>query len=277
MKKELNRFINSKVNFGEIDLFREFSNILSKKYITTFIEETHQQYVSFNSLNNCQIKREISDLWIIAYSKKTKKARMTFLQAKFEKKNRNTSIPFRFKGDYFQYELLANRPIINSKNKFNFPADILSSALSDSVGSFGIFYYDARSRINFAYSIAKYLNFNGATHCKTKTKTLYFINSRNHETIVQINRHKELDLLLTLEADSFECFLVNLMIGTPIDSNKKLLIFLRHYFQNINGTNLTDFQNFLNQIIDIDNIQDDQDYDLNNNSNPNILLINIDT
>ena len=52
------------------------------------------------------------------YSKQQKVARMTFLQAKFHN-NKKTYFPFKFRGEYFQYELLSIRPIIKKLRNFN--------------------------------------------------------------------------------------------------------------------------------------------------------------
>lgn len=156
MKIEINQVAT--IKNGEITLFREMSNILSRHYSTTFIQETHQHYVRFNSPTiGCTAKREIADLWIIAFSPSSMKIRMTFLQAKFHRgilDQHNTE----FRGDYFQYELLATRAAItNAGSRVNLPTNILSAQCLPSVGSYGVFFIDHGNQIDLAYCSAKYL------------------------------------------------------------------------------------------------------------------------
>ncbi|MFZ4545214.1 MAG: hypothetical protein ACOYOA_14265 [Saprospiraceae bacterium] len=157
MKVELNTVFSP--SDGEIKLFRKMSNILSRTYNVTFIAETHKQSVSYHSI---AIKgaaiREISDLWIIAFSPLKSRARMTFLQAKYHRGILGTATPS-FKGEFFQYELLSERPLIkNVGKKFTFPTDILSFSCCTSIGSYGVFFIDSSGQIDMAYSSASYLS-----------------------------------------------------------------------------------------------------------------------
>lgn len=201
MKLELNKYIKHKPDCGEIELFREVHNYLSRKHICIFIDETHQQYVRFTSpTTNCVKKKELSDLWVIAYSPQLKRARMTFLQAKFEKKT--VSIPFNFKGDYFQYDLLSKRPKITDLSKFNFPEEILSGAMSDSVGSFGVFYFDSKGKIDFAFSIAADISFKKKARCRTRNKQLYFRGISYDHIEIRLAQHSGIELRNTLYAEN---------------------------------------------------------------------------
>src|ERR1035437_4950827 len=121
MKRELN--LKYKSVFTEIDLFQEMANILKTSYKVSFVRETHKHMVNFKSVTIAQtIQREISDLWIITFSPTKRIAKMTFLQAKFHRGGLKD--PFEFNGDFFQYELLSNRPdIVNVGRRFNFPND----------------------------------------------------------------------------------------------------------------------------------------------------------
>lgn len=275
MKKELNDYIKNKCKktYGEIKLFEEMQRYLSAKYVCTFIAETHQFYVDFESpTTKCNKKRELSDLWIISYSPRYKKAKMTFLQAKFEKNKKPITIPFNFKGDYFQYDLLSKRPILKSRNKFNFPNTILSSALSDSVGSFGVFYFDKKNRLDFAFSIASEISFNKKAVCKTKSRQLRF-NGNCLNTELRITKELDIELTSTLNADSFEYGLINLFIGTPIENDKQMINFLQTYFLKLTSdNNIQDFVKFLSLIGGETNL----DMEGNNRRNSNIMLINID-
>lgn len=276
MKKELNNFISSNVKFDEVKLFQELKRILSHKYQTTFIYETHKQYVEFTSKKKCNVKRELSDLWIITYSKKVKKAKMTFLQAKLERKKKKNYIPFKFKGDYFQFELLAYRPNFTNKNKFNFPSNILSSSISDSVGSFGIFYYDAKSKIDFAFSVASNLDCSANTNCNTKNISLSIKNLYKVHPQYKICRYNEIEMISTIDADTFEHGLLNLMIGTPIESDLNLLKFLNQYFQGLKNNGASDFIDFINLTIGIAQNDNSELSTRKEERNPNILLLNVD-
>ncbi|QNE41915.1 hypothetical protein F1C16_19990 (plasmid) [Hymenobacter sp. NBH84] len=129
MKIDFNSYISGQGGIiGEVVLFRALAHALSQKHRTLYLEETHQRYVEFNSNSIlAPIQREISDIWIISFSQKLNEARMTFLQAKLDKKPK-TSRVFKFSGEYFQYELLSDRPLIKdiSTNTNLFPDDVLS-------------------------------------------------------------------------------------------------------------------------------------------------------
>jgi len=271
MKKEINQFFKLHPKCNEVDLFRHTSKYLSKKYKTTFIEESHQCYIEFSPTNpKCKIKKkEISDLWIIVYSPKEKKGKMTFLQAKYKKNKKAIPKPFRFSADYFQYDLLKHRPIIRNISKLNLPSNILSSAKYNSIGSYGVYYYDKNKLLDFSFSVASDLIFKTKAKCNTGTRTLFFEDDEYY-IVRNINNHIDFDLRNTLNADTFECALINLMIGSPFENDNKLLAFLKKKFQNINGAD--DFNTFLSLFE-----TNSQDTDIkDNHMNQNILLINID-
>jgi hypothetical protein len=272
MKTEINTFIKGRSTFNELDLFREIQNYLSKKYICTFIEETHQKQVEFKSiLTNCVVSREISDLWIITYSQRNKKAKMTFLQAKYEKNKNPITIPFSFTGDYFQFELLSQRPKITDKSSFKFPTTILSNSVSDSVGSFGVFYRDYKNRIDFSFSIASDLKTKSNANFKTKNKKLYFKESVDYSSFsIVCKKNRDLELRSTLNADCFESSLLNMYIGTPIEDDKYILNFLRAYFEKKKEENISDFLLFLTSI------GAELTETITSLNDMNILLINVD-
>ena len=157
MKVDLNKRVT--YHDSEETIFRNMSQVLSQNYHVHFIGTTHNQKVKFHSTQiGGTATREISDLWIIAFSPKKMLARMTFLQAKKNKEDLHT-LPSTFKGEYFQFELLSKRPILKQVigKKFNFPPDILSFACCSSIGSFGVFYLDNNGDIDMAYCSAKFL------------------------------------------------------------------------------------------------------------------------
>lgn len=277
MKKEINNFYRKNKQAGEIDFFREVANQLNTKFKCLFIKETHQNYVEFySSLTSCmKIRKEISDLWIISYSFRKKEARMTFLQAKFFKKQIASPKGFKFNGDFFQYDLLSKRPLISDLSGNNFPNTILSSALSDAVGSFGVFYLINNGDVDFAFSIASELNYNNRARCRTRDKVLYFnVNSATATSLTRNNTSGNVELVYSLNADDFEHNLVNLLIGSEIQNDLNLLRFLRAYFFSLLKKD-NDVNNFLTFLASL-NAQELNVEEGYFDGNPNILLINID-
>lgn len=234
MKNELNDFFYKNKNVGEVELFREMQKILSKKHHSIFIEETHQNYVEFQpSIIGSNIQRkEICDLCILTYSPRKREARMTFLQAKCYKNDKTIKPPFRFKGDYLQYDLLSKRPEIEGTGALiNIPKNILSGALLDSVGTFGIFYFDTNKQIDFAYAIASDLKVKYKVEADKINKnngvsrTIYFPLITDGKSL-NILSTTYIELRSTLNADYFEYSLINLHIGTPIENDKEVLNYI---------------------------------------------------
>ena len=222
MKTELNK--RYKKGYGEIKLFGEMSDILKKSYNVSYVRKTHAHYVSFDSKSIKQrIRREISDLWIIMYSKKRKIAKMTFLQAKFHKTK--TYLPFKFTGEYFQYELLSLRPEIkNIGKRFEFPSNILSFTDNDSIGTFGTFYLDNNKKIDFAFSVASILKHNKIGTQKKQTPTsLVFPNIDSDTSLIRIGRNQGIETIATLNIDCFTHSLLDLRIGAEFQTNYYLL------------------------------------------------------
>lgn len=276
MKLELNNYISTNPHFNEVKLFQEVSQYLSAHYQCVFIEETHQQYVGFHSsIAGCFKKREISDLWIITYSILRQEAKMTFLQAKLKKNYRPAKIPFSFKADYFQFDLLSKRPSIKDLSKFGFPQDILSSAILESVGTYGIFFYDNLRNIDFAFSTAAELQRGRIpATCFTGERTLYFPNINSGYSRYLRSQHGD-ELRCSLDADHFEFCLLNLFIGTPIQNDLNVLSYLRSLLSAADGNSSEAVINFVNFV---NGIQPDneRDFDFQKGRNPRILLINVD-
>lgn len=248
MKVEFNTAIAT-IEKSEINLFKEMGVILNNSKSTDFYQacETHQKYVEFNSnITSSKTRCEISDLLLIAYSRSRKKIRITFLQAKFNRKKWDKGKKrFRFNSSVRQYNLLSERFKIHHSNAHNLPKDILASC-SPSIGSFGIFYYPKYpevSEINFTYCVAnqleKYSNISKENIQKNRAKGFY----------INMDKEGEKDgdeLLVTFDMDTFHSAFTNLEIGALIDnSNDSVLNYL---------INLTEF--FLRQIPSRDNTKD---------------------
>lgn len=273
MKRELNQ--KYKHGFNEIDLFQEMANVLKTNYKVSFVRETHKHMVDFNSSTITQtIQREISDLWIITYSPIRKLAKMTFLQAKFHRQALKS--PFEFKGEFFQYELLSKRPnIVNIGRRYNLPSDILSFAKNDSIGTYGVFYFDNIRKIDMAYSTAALLSPKSiATHNTQTNVSLVFPNINSNSCLLKHYKSAQLELAATLNIDCFVDGLLGFLIGAEIQSNKAILSTLKTTILKISQDDVSrEFIEFIDSFEVNDNF---------NNSNiiegisGNILLINVE-
>lgn len=205
-------------NPSEITLFRAMTAYFAQNNANTLIQEHHKHIVSFNCydpnnkltvFNN--VRKEICDLLIITYSTQNKLVRATFLQAKYTKNVYQN--PFRFHGDVFQWLLLAQRPQINDNNKNPLPQDILSSALLNSIGSFGVFYKDNGS-IDFGFSTADSIGYYSRTPFSSKN-THKILSFRNKKIQYSFNK-MFIDLQTSYGANYFEQALYKMQVGCPI-------------------------------------------------------------
>lgn len=252
------QLVNQKID--EKTLFTAMLNYFNNSYPNaTWLHKTHQYYVKFNcvdSRNGIQYHSkmcEISDMLIVAYSPSRQITKATFLQAKYSKRKRVR--PFSFSGDAFQYFLLSQRPLITDNHKPFFPQDILSSA-SDSIGSFGIFYYDGQ--IEFAFSVA--VDIEIVSHQRLKGAKLQFQNP----VLFKRRNLLDTDTRTVYGADDFENALLNFEIGSPFDPHTIKDILSVYYYNNVNVKNLCDSMNI--------NITDNP----NPIDHPHVLIINVD-
>lgn len=278
VKKELNLRLKGKP-INEIILFREIHSILNTKFNSILIEEAHQHKISYKSkaLNNF-IKREISDLLIITFSIKMKKAKMTFLQAKYKREKTLNGKEFSFKGDFFQYELLATRPTItNHSAKFNFPSNILSFSNFDSIGSFGVFYNDTKGRLDMAYAVAKDLSVKKkVTSKKQSSRTLYFPKLSQNSFTIKVNNNIPVELRASQTINCFTTGLLHMLIGGEFINQKSIVQFLINYFNSRPKTE-TISQQFLSYLNDNNDLGVSEVGEVGEFTGlGNVLLINID-
>lgn len=275
-KSEFNRMLGGK-KIDEITLFRELRNLISTKFKCTLIEETHQQRVIFKSaVTHTDKQREISDLWIIAFSSKRKYARMTFLQAKYEKTQQLPYVNFKFKGDYFQYELLSKRPSITSKaKKFTFPSNILSYTTFDSIGSYGIFFKDTNNQVDFAYSTASDL-ICGSHMTKTSSAIrLFHFPTLLPNSYLTKTSPTSIEFRSCYGIEDFVRGVTNLVIGAEIHNDPNIIPFLKSYFNPLKGSSVVpEFLNYINYVNSevIETVQEGVPPRIFSN----ILLINVD-
>lgn len=214
----------SKGNLSEVNLFRQMMFAFKFFYgATVIVNETHQNYVGFDTTNpktnspEHNKTKEISDLHIITYSPKRKIARETYLQAKVARgtDGLQPNGTFTFHGDWFQYDLLSRRPqlLYPSKKKAYWRLwcnpDFLHSAILPSIGSYGVFYQDQNKQIDFAYQPANVLNL------QTPYTTIgqFCINTNlqkyNSPNIIP-------DLQYSYDVDEFEYAVTHNLLGSPL-------------------------------------------------------------
>lgn len=271
--------LNNEWSLGdsEIDLFRKMSQILSRNYNTLFIEETHQHYIHYHSPTvNQTACREISDLWIIAYSPSQKRIRMTFLQAKYHRKDiRPTRV---FHGDYFQYELLANRPQLIDGGRFRFPLNILRFGCCDSLGSYGIFFVDDNKNIDMAYCCASWLTASDTpSHYGQFIVNLSFPPHTVDEDTVDCNCNICSELNYTFDIDVFTNYLLDLKIGSELFfENNDILLYVKNFL--LKNDNIPDTTTLINLINDgfIRNQDSGDNLFKYDGGNPYILIIDVD-
>ncbi|MBN6739911.1 hypothetical protein JKG47_05055 [Acidithiobacillus sp. MC6.1] len=151
---------------GEVSLFRAMERALRSvaQPPNIIVEEYHGtnhlvEFYGSGPYSRYKVRCEISDLMVIVYDKKERHARLSYIQAKFERKV--TSLPSgnancKLAANLEQWDLLANRPLITGVGHFKPPEKLLSSAWLDSVGSF-VFFLNSRSRFDIYYATASQL------------------------------------------------------------------------------------------------------------------------
>lgn len=234
----------------EVDLFRKMGTILSSLYKVSFIQEVHQRRIRFKSMAVAvEARREIADLWIIAYSPKRKKAKMTFLQAKYHKTH--LGHPGVFSAEFFQYELLSKRLLLTRGGKLDLPSEILASSCCDSVGSYGVFYLDASKNLDMAYSSANELI---SLSPPPKTYGQHHIDLQFPSKVQSVGQCNSCfsctERNFTLEIDIFTQSLLDLEIGADIYHNDEILDFIRSVIVKKAATDPTvlDFAEFVSDV-----------------------------
>lgn len=221
MKSELNKLWDRGDN--EIRLFQKMSYILGFTYDVAFVKEVHARMVHFDSSSlKIPITKEIADVWIIAYSPVLKQGKMTFLQAKYQRKG--LSVPRIFKADYFQYELLSQRLKLTSGGTLNLPKDILSIGCCDSIGSYGVFYWDTGNKIDMAYCCASNLT---TSSVLPATRGVHLVDLQFpalSEAVSGCGKcHSCQELNFTYDINTFRDSILDLEIGADIQHHPEIL------------------------------------------------------
>lgn len=200
----------------EISLFRLLAKLLAKHYHNIEYLETHGQpgFVEFVSQISPGVKkkREISDLIIIAYSRRRRIAKYTIHQVKYDRNVgiKRQSPAFDFRGELYQYDLLYYRPdIIPVPGSIQFPTHILSNASHVSVCSYGVFFTNHNRLIDYTYSASRWLT--PASYAKRPKLLL-------NEAMLD-KKYGEDDLTACIGLQKFVQALLDLHVGTLIGPN----------------------------------------------------------
>jgi hypothetical protein len=199
----------------EIPLFRALQSTLIGLSSSFRVEEYHGGGHQVGFLGNGTFARrnaqcELSDLAIIVYSRVSRTARLTYLQAKAERAGLGPACGHKFSANLEQWFLLAKRPQLRGVRRFNPPADLLSAALLESVGTFGFFYRDVAGDFQIYYATAAYLSPPG-----TYSQRYGKLQAKGPCTVLNTQGFRE--CLAACGNQSFAASLYRLEIGTPVD------------------------------------------------------------
>lgn len=206
-------------------------------------DETHQHYVYPKGLKGyC----EISDVLFMVFYRQYKTLRVTHMQAKRKKKTDIVTFPwngssaFEFTIDPKQYCLLNRRlPFIN-RGKSKYPvATLCSPELSDSIASYGVFYFSQNNDWHIAYEVASlvgnpsakkglfYSNYNLIGYIN-ELWSLAYPTHYAWEQIYANNDHvqPQVELLSTLDTALFEAELINCHVGSVVSRSNPLLLYV---------------------------------------------------
>ena len=268
-----------------------------------FPAKVHGTKVSYMSpLLNQKVTREIADLMIICNLRFKKEIRLSFMQAKREVKMiKENSILDKFNGEYFQWELLKERPTLLSSAQF--PKEILSFTNYKSITSYGIFYKNFKSKWRIEYFIPEYCNPKSQTAQNKQTRRIFYINNndcRNDSSCYSSVESKHVSIKVKCkynsnynkdeepfaeDTDSYYGFLLDGRIGAPInkETNESIKYYMQDYTELLLNSKLSS-QNARNTLIqlnnDLSNLNIASSYNHRNehkeNNYINTLIINID-
>lgn len=161
------------LGMGEVVLFRAMQHSLAAvaSHPNIVVEEYHGaghqvRFTGSGTYSRTNARCELSDLLVIVYDRKTRDARLSYIQAKSER-----NVPANSAGvagqplvaNLEQWDLLARRPSIapapgpwGRPSTFNPPPDLLSSALLPSIGSF-VFFLHGPNGVEVYYAAASML------------------------------------------------------------------------------------------------------------------------
>lgn len=211
-----------KYSHSEIPLFRALHSTLAGMGNRFQVEEYHGgshqvRFTGNGTYTRTNARCELSDLLIIVFSSRpSPHVRLTYLQAKLERKQLITGNNRKYSANLEQWYLLSRRPLVSRVGLFNPPSRLLKSALLPSVGSFGFFYKDVNNGFQIHYVSAdnlklagKYTQRNGKLIAKTSNCTRRI---NGYDECISANGNV-----------SFAKALYRLEIGTPICNGRRLV------------------------------------------------------
>ena len=206
------KIIQDKITGGEIKLFHALMHAFKCPLNNlAIIEEYHgaNHQVTFTgngSYARSSARCELSDLMILTFNSHI--ARLTYLQAKYEKFQVQNISSHKWSANLEQWFLLHKLPPIKGYGYFNPPNNLLTSALLKSIGSFGFFYKKGTS-FDMYYASAEYLQ--PASNYTQKNGKLVFTNKINYQITKGF-----IECIETYSILQFCEKLYQLEIGTPI-------------------------------------------------------------
>ena len=242
LSKEFQKLTNN-VMLDEVCLFTKlqdsFINLKSSSTYQYAINIIHgnKSLVDFNFNSSWvstisygqSVTRELADMMFVIYSQQLNQIRITYMQ------NKKGVADNKFKADLCQLHLLSQREHITSPNLPDClfgDRDILSKATLPSVGSYGVFYCHNQG-VEMSYYPACLIS-----PCTLASKSV--VRTAEYDTSNYGNTqiiHGYAECQGTRQISDFGDALVNMQIGTPIDSktiaHKKLITFLSKYVSDI--------------------------------------------
>lgn len=209
-------------NPREIPLFQALSSTIKSISTQFSINEYHgaSHQVTFTAtppLLRPTPRCELADLMIVAYrTMPSLSIRVTYFQAKSERAYVHTPLcgrTFNFCGNVEQWYLLAEKPQIIGSGTFQPPTDLLTGALLNSIGTFGVFY---RQNTGSPYEMF----YSAASNLAPANRLVRY--SKLNATVPCYQHHWSHGYVETVAAGCFEWFahdLASNFIGSPIEPN----------------------------------------------------------
>lgn len=198
-------------NPNEVNLFRCLIDAIngSAYCYGSMAKEKHQNYVKFKSqkfLNNTTYKVEIADVLMIFVGNNN--IRYTFMQNKKNALKSNNILRI----NPIQWDLLYSKPTIDPLNT-GLPKDILCSAVLDSAGTYGDFFF-SNNHWDMSYYIATEIIPNKSIISPTSRSLRSFRIKSTKRMILKKNNFKEINR--TEHLDCFEHYAQKMLVGTPV-------------------------------------------------------------
>ena len=215
--QELQRTHSTPHAAGEIACFDALIRALSKSHYV-YVSRVHgnsgmvYHTIQHRPTTYGSKRCEIADLLMFFISED--EVRYTFMQNKRKRgichnKNLTSESITLIQWDLLHYKCT----ISNASNKYNFPTKCLSSAVLDSVGTYGFFVNEIAGTVDMVYTIASDMNYSGMLN--SINSRVVQINS-NYNKVRNVRGYDEVEG--TTDLDKFESAGFNMLIGTPLSA-----------------------------------------------------------